>query len=118
MVELDAMLSGRTLISINRRAAEWDHLGGLAWLVLIVQNPLRGAVEVFVLAGPDGPQERGQPQKAKRDGRRNEIHEHVQGTLRRVRALRVTKMEDDDIATAAIRGVTTPATAKGTNRAL
>lgn len=112
------MFSGRTLISINRLAAEWDHLGGLAWLVFVVQNPFRGAIEVLVLAGPDGPQERGQSQKAKRDGRRDKINEHVHAALRRVSALRVTKMEDDDIATAAIRGVTAPTIAKGTNKAL
>lgn len=86
--------------------------------IFVMKNSLSRAVEVFILARSDGPEKSDQPQKAKRDGGRNEIYQNVHRLLRKVRALRVTRMEDDDIATAATSGVTKPRTAKGTNRAL
>lgn len=83
-----------------------------------MKNSLGGTIQVFVLARPDRPQERDQPEQAERDGRRDEVHEHVHDALLRVRAFKVTRIDDDDMATAAMSGVTKPAIAKGTKSAL
>lgn len=83
-----------------------------------MKNSLGSAIQVFVLARLDGPQECDQSEQAERDGRRNKVHEHVHRALLRVRAFKVTRMDDDDMANAAMSGVTKPAIAKGTKSAL
>jgi hypothetical protein len=88
-------------------------------IVVVVEDAQGGTVHVFELARLERPEEGDQPDQAEAEGRWNEDAEDVhalasQRANRRRRALRVTRIEDDDMATAAISGVTRPATAIGT----
>jgi len=100
--------------------------------LLVEQDALSGAVQVVVLAALQRPEEGGKADGAKQQRDRDEIDEDIHavallssvpgnGKARRGRSatasrneLAVTRMEDDDIATAAISGVTIPAMASGT----
>jgi len=92
--------------------------------VVIDQNSLRRTVQIIVLPGPDGPDERGQSDRAEnkrcRDQDQQDIHDSVSEARCRCRrnAFSVTSNDDDDMATAATSGVTNPAIANGTAMAL
>lgn len=98
--------------------------------VILEENPLGGAVEVLVLAGAETPEKAPEPDKAKDEACRDKNRECAHVGLARSkagrpdcatpppqssrRALPTTRIEEADIATAAKRGVTKPATAIGT----
>ena len=102
--------------------------------VAVVEHAQGGAVEVLVLAGVERPQEHHQPQQAEQQGQRDQVDEHRHaGTVRplgtaverdavprgRARsALAVTVIEEPDMASAAISGVTRPKIARGTAKRL
>src|SRR3972149_3263979 len=120
--------------STGRRPPAADRARRSAGDIVVVQHAQRGAIEVLVLTGPQRPQEREQADEAKTERHGDEkdegVHEaaRVAGAepgpcgassarrrrLRRRRsALAVTSRDEPDIASAAIRGVTRPATAMG-----
>ena len=76
------------------------------------------ALGVVVLAMRQSPQEGCERQHAQYQGGRNQdqqaIHHPLRGPPPRRSALTITKIEDDDMAIAASRGVTTPMIAIGT----
>jgi hypothetical protein len=108
------------------------------WLIvvrrlLVEQDALGSAVQVVVLAALQRPEEGGKADGAEQQRDRDEIDENIHagallsgpvrgnGKARPGRTatasrneLAVTRMEDDDIATAAMSGVTIPAMASGT----
>jgi hypothetical protein len=89
----------------------------------VLQGPPAGPLEIVELAGPQGPQEACQPEATEAEGDRHEPREcsHFSVPFFRCasrKALAVTASEDADMAIAAIRGVTRPATASGTNTRL
>ena len=97
--------------------------------VVVVENAQRGAVEVVVLAARSDHRKAASPVRPERQRHRHEIDQHVHGARprgaralrarRRARsALSVTRIEEPDIAAAAISGVTKPAIAIGTAIAL
>ena len=107
--------------------------------IVVVENTNRGSLHVVVLAAPQRPEEGCEPGEAEqqRDGHKVDQHGHGDRALgirvceeaadagarssprRRTRnALTVTRIEEPDIATAAINGVTKPAIAIGTAIAL
>ncbi len=92
--------------------------------LIVDQYTLCSTVEVIVLPGTNGPDERGKPDGTKKKRCRNQNQQNVQGIdsplCRRCsrRAFKVTRSDEEDIATAATRGVTNPAIAKGTAQAL
>src|SRR4051812_48368478 len=90
--------------------------------VVVGQHAQRRAVHVLILTAAQRPEERREPGEAERERHRDEIHEHVHGALAGVRmltahgeggclpvrtrsALSVTRIEEPDIAAAAISGV-------------
>ena len=79
------------------------------------QNSLSGSIQIIELARFQGPKKACESQQAKEQcsGDKKYQHAHDRIQLRR-RALSVTSSEEDDMATAAIRGVTRPHTASGT----
>ena len=88
---------------------------------LVKQNTARRAVEIFVLARSQRPEKGAEPEKPEEQCDRNEIDEHGHDgrTPRWSRkALAMTRIEELDMAIAAISGVTTPAIASGTARRL
>jgi hypothetical protein len=94
------------------------------------EDPLGGAVKVFVLPRLEAPEKAAKADEAEDDARRNEDRKRGHAYPARNRAARregkaapftlslsalpTTAIEDADIATAATRGVTRPATATGT----
>lgn len=111
--------------------------GSAAWLVAVDQDPLGGAIEILILAAPQGPQEPGQPKRSEEQGHRYEVgerrHEDCASAPMSERlscrasctdafdtkpcrrsALPMTRRDEADIATAAISGVTCPRMAIGT----
>lgn len=85
--------------------------------VIIAQDPVCGPIEIIELTALERPHEGCQPDKAQKQGSGNEVDQnaHVRPPARRARsALSVTMIEDPDMASAAISGVTKPATAIGT----
>lgn len=111
--------------------------GSAAWLVAVDQDPLGGAIEILILAAPQGPQEPGQPKRSEEQGHRYEVgerrHEDCASAPMSERlscrasctdafdtkpcrrsALPMTRRDEADIATAAISGVTCPRMATGT----
>lgn len=105
--------------------------------VFLEQNAVRGAVEVFVLAASQRPEEgrQGDAAEKKRDGNQIEIVRHsagarfirqeagwgagiaARGAFKRWE-LPTTMTDDSDMASAAISGVTYPDKAMGTATAL
>ena len=85
-------------------------------LVLIIeQHALRRAFEVVELPSPHGPEKARESKQAEAKGDGDEKHEPVQRAPRaRRRELPTTISELKDIASAAMSGVTSPATANGT----
>lgn len=87
-------------------------------ILIIEQNPLRRAVEIFILAaiqGPEEGEEAGQSQPQRDRHKIKEIVDHeerpveadpvLSGEPRSRNALAMTTIEDDDIAIAASSGV-------------
>src|SRR6266508_1935998 len=88
-------------------------------LVLVHDRTPGGAVEIVVLAALERPQEGGEAQKAERH--RHQVDQDFHdGSLRRFArsAFTVTRTDEPDMASAATRGVASPATAIGTAMAL
>ena len=80
---------------------------------LLQKHPCRVAVQVFVLAVFQRPQECDQPTKPKGKRHGDQKDQNVHGrTFSRI-ALRTTRIEEEDIAAAAISGVASPAKASG-----
>lgn len=93
-------------------------LGG-SILVVILQNAISGALQIVELPGPERPQEPGKADEAEEQRDGNEPGKSTHGAslmvmARNRTAFAVTRIEEVDIATAAIRGVTKPAAAIGT----
>ena len=107
--------------------------------IVVVKNPDRGSLHVVILAAPQRSEEGCEPGEAEQQRHGHEVDQHGHGDdtpdthvceeaagtgagsspRRRTRnALTVTKIEEPDIATAAINGVTEPAIAIGTAIAL
>src|SRR5215475_1428828 len=90
--------------------------------VVIVENAQRRAFHVIILPARQRPHERREPGETQQQRHRHEIDQHVHATsLGRARtrsALSVTRMEEPDMAAAAMNGVTKPAIATGTAIAL
>lgn len=88
-------------------------------MFVVDQNAERGAVEIIELACTQGPEEGGEAGQAKQQGDRDkEKHAiHLTAPLS-LRALATTMIDEPDIASAAISGVTLPAMASGTAMAL
>lgn len=83
--------------------------------IVVDENADCGAVKVVILAGTQRPEEKGQSAQPEQQRTRDEDGETVHRAARRRRsALATTIIEDPDMASAAINGVTTPATASGT----
>ena len=94
----------------------------LAWFLVIEGSP-GGTIQVLELSGAQGPDKGDKAGTSQGERGRNEPGEggHVRSSSFAVRsrtALRVTAMEEPDMAMAAIKGVTKPAIASGTQTAL
>ncbi len=83
--------------------------------IVVEQDSVGGAVQVVELARPQRPQKGPQPEDSEKEGDGNEKEEIVQRSLPRDsrKALTITAIDDVDMATAAISGVTCPETASG-----
>ena len=93
------------------------------WRRVVIGNRAPGgAVEVVILIGLERPHEAREAEQAKEQGERHKIDQHFhQGVSRTVcarNALAITRMDEPDIASAAISGVTYPMIASGTAIAL
>ncbi len=107
--------------------------------IAVVENTDRGSLHVVILAAPQRPKEGCEPGEAEQQRHGYQVDQHGHGDRapgtdvcgeaadpgarssprRRTRnALTVTRIEEPDIATAAINGVTRPAIAIGTAMAL
>ena len=87
---------------------------GVVFLV-VEQHALGGAFQVIELTAPRRPEKACQAEQSQPQSDRDEEDEAVQRAPRaRRRELPTTMRELSDIATAAINGVTSPATASGT----
>ena len=87
-------------------------------LVFVVQqDPPRIAVEIFILARSQAPEEGGKAKRAETQRAGDQDHHDIHGEAFSVnckrKALSVTISDDDDIASAAIRGVRKPNAAAG-----
>ena len=94
-------------------------MGGVGRWRVVEQNPVRRAFEILELAGLQGPGESGETDEAKKKSRGDQVEECAHAILparppRNRKAFDITISEDEDIASAAISGVTSPATASGT----
>lgn len=89
-------------------------------MIVFIEDALRGAFEIVELTAAQRPEESGQSQEAENHGQGNQKQKAVHHFLPRARriALPMTRIEEDDIAIAAISGVTSPAIANGTARRL
>lgn len=85
------------------------------WTVLVDQDPKGGTVEVVELATRGCPEEGRKPGQTEqqRHGYEDGDDAH-RADLTRRRAFATTRIDEPDIASAAISGVTRPATASGT----
>ncbi len=79
----------------------------------IIQNPFRIAMGIFVLSRAQRVQEPTQPNTAKAQGNRDKIRQHIHFGFN-LSAFNETAIDELDIASAAISGVASPATASGT----
>src|SRR5271165_3392460 len=86
--------------------------------VVVADRPPGGAVEIVELAVLERPEESRKAEAAERERHRHEIDEHVHRPTpfawRARNALSVTRIDEPDIASAAISGVTNPKIASGT----
>lgn len=89
-------------------------------VVVLEQDAVRRAVQVVELARLQGPKEGGETDQAEEQGDGDEIEQdgHARFPRLRRKALVITTMDDVDMATAAIKGVTKPAMASGMVTAL
>src|SRR6266700_5322618 len=89
-------------------------------LSIVVRNRAPGgAVEILILSALERPEERQEPSKSepKREWHENDedFHHDLRTATERARsAFTMTRIEEPDIAAAAIRGVTVPLMASGT----
>ena len=86
--------------------------------IIIREHAQRGTLDVAILAAAQGPQEGGQTGQAQPQRHRHEINQHVHGRSLARNALSVTEIDEPDIASAAINGVTAAKIAIGTATAL
>ena len=85
----------------------------------IFQYSERRAVQVLELVGAQGPEEGREAGAAEQQGDRNQDHQAVHDAAERSRSeLATTMIEEQDMAMAAIIGVTKPASASGIARQL
>src|SRR6266446_1434754 len=82
-----------------------------------------GALKVVILAGLERPQEGGKAEQAERERQRHQIDQDFHGDPSSGRvfarsAFKVTRIDDPDMASAAIRGLANPRIAMGTATAL
>ena len=115
------MESRRTLIWIKRLSAS-PVLVALVGVV-VKQNTVGRPVEIIELTGFQRPQKSSKTDQPEKQGGWDEIDQRGHGLAprspkRRRKALSVTAIDDADMATAAISGVTNPAIAKGIAMAL
>ena len=85
--------------------------------IIIADRPPGGAFEIVKLAVAQRPQEGGKSEAAERQREGREVHDdiHREPCARcALSAFKVTKIEELDIAKAAMSGVTPPSTASGT----
>ncbi len=85
-------------------------------LFVVEENAMGRPIEIVVLPGLERPQKCSKAEKAEEQGCRDQVDENIQrSALLKFRrsALPVTASDDDDIATAAIKGVIKPAIANG-----
>ena len=92
-------------------------------LVVVGDRAPGCSVEIIILAALQRPEEADETGKSKRKGQRDQddhhFHDEVSSATRRARsAFSITRIDDPDIAAAAISGVTTPLMASGTARKL
>ncbi len=88
-------------------------------LILVDEDAHRGPVRVVILPGAQRPEKGDKTAEAEQQCGRNEDEQAVHLTAQRSRSeLPMTISELDDIATAAISGVTRPAMASGTAKTL
>ncbi len=99
--------------------------GSQRLVVLVEEDALGRPVEVLVLARAQRPEERREPEAAERERDRDEDDQRAHPPTRspaprraRRSALRVTTIDEADIAIAAMSGVTRPAAARGAATAL
>jgi hypothetical protein len=91
---------------------------------LIIRNSAPGsALKIVILTAPERPEEPEQTDEPEPERQGYKDDEHFHQSLRCVarrapRALSITSSEEPDMAAAAMRGVTNPATAIGTARRL
>lgn len=81
-------------------------------VILIRQNALTGPVGIVPLAIAGGPQETDQPRPPKDEGNGDQEDKNVQERI--LNAFNDTTTDDPDMASAAMKGVTNPASATGT----
>jgi len=77
-------------------------------VIVIKQNSAGGAIHIFILAGPERPQEASEAQCAQEQRNRYQTEKDGHDSLRRLsrRAFAITRIDEDDIASAAMNGVT------------
>lgn len=73
--------------------------------IVVVENAMRRAFEIIVLAGLHRPDEGAEPDQPEQQCQRNEDDEDIHATFPALRAFSVTMIDEPDIASAAIRGV-------------
>lgn len=79
----------------------------------VVENATTVALRILVLAASQSVNKSTQSNYAEHEGYRNQIGQYVHRQIPR-KAFSETVIEESDIASAAIRGVASPATASGT----
>lgn len=85
----------------------------------ILQDPNRRALKILELPGPQRPEKGDQPARSEQQRNRNQDGEPVHDAAeRRRKELQTTTIDEQDIAIAAISGVTSPASASGMARRL
>lgn len=85
-------------------------------VLVVVKDTLGRAVEIVVLPAFERPEKGREPKGAHQESERDEEDQDLHGCLSAFsrNAFSVTISEEEDITTAAISGVTYPATASGT----
>ena len=85
--------------------------------VVVAKNAVGGTIEIIELARLQRPHEGAEPRKPQQQGRRDQVDQNAHAlppaNLAR-NAFVVTRIEEPDMASAAISGVTKPAMAIGT----
>lgn len=89
--------------------------------IVVRENAQRGAADIVILPAAHRPEKREEAGKSETERHRHKINQHVHRRappLPARKAFSVTSMDEPDIASAAIKGVTIPAMAIGTATAL